>query len=51
MVAVLVVFTSTVESLVKAVYIGGVPLAKHDSIPPSIANKAFGNVILGGTEG
>ena len=45
-----VVFTSTVEFHFSVVYIGGVPLAKHDSIPPSIANKAFGNVIVGGTD-
>ena len=46
-----VVFTSAVEFRVSAVYTGGVPLAKHDSMPPSIANKAFGNVIVGGTDG
>ena len=44
-----VVFTSTVEVRISAVYMGGVPLAKHDSMPPCIANRAAGNVIIGGT--
>ena len=51
MVAVLVVFASTVEFRVSAVYIEGVPLAKHDSMRLSTANKAFGNVIIGGNDG
>lgn len=51
MVAVFVVFTSTVEFHFSAVYIGGVPLLKHDSMPPSVASKAFGNIIVGGTDG
>ena len=38
MVAVFVVFTSTVEFRISAVYMGGVPLAEHDSMPPCIAN-------------
>ena len=46
-----VVFASTVEFHFSVVYIGGVPLAKHDSMPPSIANKASGNIIVGGTDG
>ena len=49
MVAVFVVFTSTVEFNVSAVYVGGVPLAEHDSMPPCIANRAAGNVTIGGT--
>ena len=48
MVAVLfVVFTSTVEFRISAVYMGGVPLAEHDSMPPCIANRAAGNVTVG----
>jgi len=49
MVVVFVVFTSTVEFRISAVYVGGVPLAEHDSMPPCIANRAAGNVIVGGT--
>ena len=49
MVAVFVVFTSTVELRISAVYMGGVPLAKHDNMPPFIANSAAGNVIIGTT--
>ena len=48
-VAVFVVFTSTVEVRINAVYMGGVPLAEHDSMPPCIANRAAGNVTVGGT--
>ena len=44
-----VVFTSTVEFRISAVYMGGVPLAEHDSRPPCIANRAAGNVTIGGT--
>ena len=46
-----VVFTSTVEFRVSAVYIGGVPLAEHNSIPLCIANNATGNIIVGVTDG
>ena len=49
MVAVFVVFTSTVEFRISAVYMGGVPLAEHDSTPPIIANRAAGNVTTGAT--
>ena len=42
-----VVFTSTVEFHISAVYVGGVPLAEHDSMPPCIANRAAGNVTIG----
>ena len=49
MVAVFVVFTSTVEVHISAVYMGGVPLAEHDSMPPCIANRAAGSVTIGGT--
>ena len=48
MVAVFVVFSSTVEFRISALYMGGVPLAEHDSMPPCVANRAAGNVILGG---
>ena len=44
-----VVFTSTVEFHISAVYMGGVPLVEHDSMPPCIANTAAGNVTVGGT--
>ena len=44
-----VVFTSTVEFRISAVYMGGFPLAEHDSMPPCIANRAAGNVTIGGT--
>ena len=49
MVAVFVVFASTVEFRISAVYMGGDPLAEHDSMPPCIANRAAGNVTVGGT--
>ena len=49
MVAVFVVFVSIVELRISAVYMGGVPLAKHDNMPPCIANRAAGNVTTGGT--
>ena len=44
-----VVFTSAVEFHISAVYMGGVPLAEHDSMPPCIANTAAGKVTVGGT--
>ena len=44
-----VVFTSTVEVHISVVYMGGVPLAEHDNIPPCVANRAAGNVTIGGT--
>ena len=44
-----VVFTSTVVVRISAVYMGGVPLLEHDSRPPCIANRAAGNVTIGGT--
>ena len=49
MIAVFVVFISTVEVRISAVYVGGDPLAEHDNMPSSIANKAAGNVTIGGT--
>ena len=49
MVVVFVVFTSTVEVRMSAVYMGGVPLAEHDSMPPFVVNTAAGNVTTGGT--
>ena len=49
MVAVFVVFTSTVEVRISAVYMGRDPRAEHDNMPPSIANKAAGNVTIGET--
>ena len=48
-VAVFVVFVSIIEFRISAVYMGGVPLAEHDSMPPCIANRAAGNVTVGGT--
>ena len=44
-----VAFTSTVEVCIIAVYMGGVPLAEHDSTPPCIASTAAGNVTIGRT--
>ena len=44
-----VVFTSTVDFRISAVYMGGVPLAEHDSTPPCIAIREAGNVTIGGT--
>ena len=44
-----VVFTSTVEVRISAVYMGAVPMAEHDNIPPCIANRAAGNVTIGAT--
>ena len=44
-----VVFTSTTEFRISAVYKGGVPVAEHDSMPPCIANTVAGNVTIGGT--
>ena len=49
MVAVFVVFTSTIEFRISAVYMERVPLAEHDSTPPCITNPAAGNVTIGGT--
>ena len=49
MVAVFVLFTSTVELRISAVYMGGVPMTEHDNMPPCIANRAAGNVTIGGT--
>ena len=51
MVAVFVVFTTTVEFCISVVYMGGVPLAEHESMPPCAANKAAGNISVGGTNG
>ena len=45
-----VVFTITEEFRFSAVYMGGVPLAEHDSMPPCIVNTgAAGNVTVGRT--
>ena len=44
-----VVFTSTLEFHINAVYMGGVPFAEHDSMPPFIPSQAAGNVTTGGT--
>ena len=49
MVVVFVVFNNTVEFRISAVYLGGDPLAEHDSMPPFIANAAAGNSTVGGT--
>jgi len=45
----LVVFASTIEFRISAMYMGRVPVAEHDSMPPCIANRAAGNVTVGGT--
>ena len=42
-----VVFTSTVEFRISAVYMGGDPVAEHDNMPPCIANRAAGKVTIG----
>ena len=44
-----VVFTSTVEFRISAVYMGRVPVAEQDSMPPCIANTEAGNFTIGGT--
>ena len=44
-----VVFTSTLEVRISVVCMGGVPMAEHVNMPPCIANKAAGNVTIGGT--
>ena len=52
MVAVPVVFTSTVEFFISAVYMGGYPLAEHDNWKPGNARTigaGSDNVTLGGT--
>ena len=49
MVVVFVVFTCTLVVRISAVYMGGVPLAEHDNMPPGIANRAAGNVTVGAT--
>ena len=35
MLAVLVVFTSVVESRIIAMYVGGIPVAEHDNLEPT----------------
>ena len=44
-----VVFTSTVKLHISAVYMGGVPVAVHDSSVPGSAHAAGGTLSLGGT--
>jgi len=45
-----VVFTSTVELLSSAVYMGRVPLAEHDSLYPGNTRRTgAGNITWGGT--
>lgn len=49
-VAIFVVFTITVEFLISAMYIGGVPVAEHDSVFPGDARTIRAGIItLGGT--
>ena len=43
-----VVFTRTVESQISAVYMGGVPLAEHDTSLPGLTGPTAES-ILGGT--
>ena len=50
MVAILVLFTSTVEFIISAMYIGGVPVAEHDIVFPGDARTIGAGIItLGGT--
>ena len=44
----LVVFSSTVEPRISAVYMGGVPLAEHDTSLPGVTGSTAES-ILGGT--
>ena len=44
----LVVFSSTVEPHISAVYMGGVPLAEHDTLLPGVTGSSA-ETILGGT--
>jgi len=48
MVAVSVVFSSTLEPNISAVYMGGVPLAEHDTSLPGLTGSTSES-ILGGT--
>lgn len=44
-----VVFTSVVEFLISAMYIGGVPATEQDSLKPGNARTTeAGNIIVGG---
>ena len=43
-----VVFTSDVEFLIIAMFIGGVPMAEHDSLE-SVTGPDHGNTAFGGT--
>ena len=48
MVAEFVLFTTTLLSHISAVYMGGVPLAEHDTSLPGLMGPTAGS-ILGGT--
>ena len=50
MLAMFVVFTTTVEFFISAVYMGGVPEAEHDSVlPDKTLIVDVGNIGFGGT--
>ena len=52
MLAVFVVFTSTVDSCTNAVYVGGLPEAEHEILKPGKARtKEADNSTLGGAIG
>lgn len=52
MLAVFVVFTSTVDSCTNAVYVGGLPEAEHENLKPGKARtKEADNSTLGGATG
>ena len=44
-----VVFITTVKFRINAVYMGGVPVAEHDTLLPGSTLTAASNTILGGT--
>ena len=52
MLAEFVVFTSVVEFLIIAMYIGGIPMAEHDSVPSGNSRTTeAGNTTFGETNG
>ena len=52
MLAGFVVFTSVVEFLIIAMYIGGIPMAEHDNLPCGNSRTTeAGNTIFGETNG
>ena len=52
MLAEFVVFTSVVEFLIIAMYIGGIPMAEHDNLPSGNSRTTeAGNTTFGETNG